>query len=362
MRLASASGEVFAAAACDGDASTFALLWGAGMRPPRVKRPVPARPPGFSPEWASGLKGTRRAMPAGARGLPAPHPVPTTLGQEPDTLRERLSSFAGAKPAVQLDAAKVRPSGWSNRHDSAYASPEFQRLKDLIDLAGGNQQPIIVRQVDDGYEIVCGHRRHRACSELGLPVFAVVWDEPLSSLDLFLVMVWENRERVDPSPYDQGRMYLQALDGGLFRSQRRLALSIGVSHTWVRKAIQIAGLPAEVIDAFLDPAAIQPAHAEDIAVALAADAAAVIGRATELVATKRIAKRSATDVAHRLVGRETPQEATFLIRCGSKTVGHWRRDGKGRAVITLDVGVSNEAAMERVVAAIEEALAGGVET
>jgi ParB family chromosome partitioning protein len=256
---------------------------------------------------------------------------------------------------VQLNPAQVRPSKWACRHESAYASAAFERFKDNIDLAEGNGQPILVRQVDDGYEIICGNRRHRACRELGLPVFAVVWDEPLSDLELFLAMERENRERADLSPYDQGRMYFHALDSGLFSSQRRLAVAIGVSHTWIRKVIQIARLPVEVIEAFLDPATIQPVHAEDIAVALALDAVAVIGRAIELAATRRTSKRSATQVVDRLVGRETPQEATFLIRCGSKTVGHWRRDGKGRAVVTLDVGVSNEAAMARVVAAIERA-------
>lgn len=332
------------------------------MKPPRVKRPVPARPPGFSPEWVGGPAGTRRAVPARARGLPGPHPVSTTEAQELDTLPELFISFEGTKPTVKLDPAKVRPSGWSNRHDSAYTSLAFERLKEIIELTGGNQQPIIVQQVAGGYEIVCGHRRHRACNDLGLPVLAVVWDTPLSNLDLFLAMEWENRERVDPSPYDQGRMYLQALASGLFPSQRRLAESVGMSHTWVRKVVQIARLPAEVIDAFLDPAAIQPAHAEDIAVALAADAAAVIRRATELAATKSTAKRSARDVVRRLVGRETPHEATFVIRWGSKAVGHWRRDGKGRAVITLDVGVSDDGVMERVVVAIEHALGDGVET
>ena len=332
------------------------------MRPPRVKRPVPARPPGFSPEWAGGPTGARRAVPAWARGLPAPHPVSATLGQELDALRERLKAFEGAKPAVQLDPALVRPSKWTNRHESAYASAAFERFKDNIDLADGNGQPILVRRVDDGYEIVSGHRRHRACRELGLPVFAVVCDEPLSDLDLFLAMERENREREDLSPYDQGRMYLHALDSGLFSSQRRLAVAIGVSHTWIRKAVQIAALPVEVIEAFTDPTAIQPAHAEDIVAALAADAAAVIGRATEVAATKRTAKRSAIEVVHRLVGRETPQEATFLIRSGSRTVGHWRRDGKGRAVVTLNADVSDDAAMVRVVAAIEDALGGGVET
>lgn len=281
---------------------------------------------------------------------------------EIDALRQRLSAFEGAMPAVRLDPTQVRPSKWSTRQESAYASAAFERFKDNIDLANGNEQPILVRRVDDGYEIVFGHRRHRACSDLDLAVFAVVCDEPLSDLDLFLAMERENREREDLSPYDQGRMYVQALDNGLFSSQRKLAVAVGVSHTWVRKAIQIATMPVEVIEAFSDPAAIQPAHAEDIVAALATDAAAVMRRAAELAATKRTAKRTATAVVHRLVGRETPQEATYLIRCGLRTVGHWRRDGKGRAVVTLDIGVSDDGAMARVVAAIEAALGGGVET
>ena len=348
------------AAACGGDASALPL--GADMKPPRVKRPVPARPPGFSPEWAGGPAGTRRAVPAWARGLPAPHLAPATVGQELDVLRERLKTFEGAKPALQLDPALVRPSKWTNRHESAYGSAAFEKLKDNIDLADGNGQPILVRRVDNGYEILSGHRRHRACSELGLPVFAVVCDGPLSDLDLFLAMERENREREDLSPYDQGRMYVHALDSGLFSSQRRLAVAIGVSHTWIRKAVRIATLPVEVIDAFSDPTAIQPAHGEDIVAALAADAAAVMGRAAELRATKRTAKRSATDVVHRLIGRADAQDETFVIRCGSRTVGHWRRDGKGRAVMTLNADVSDDAAMARVVAGIQHALGGGAET
>ena len=124
------------------------------MRPPWVKRPVPARPPGFSPEWAGGLKGTRRAMPAGARGQPAPHPASATVGQEHDTWRDWFRALTGVKPAVQLNPAQVRPSKWTCRHESAYASAAFERLKDTIDLGNGNTQPIVVRRVDDGYEVV----------------------------------------------------------------------------------------------------------------------------------------------------------------------------------------------------------------
>jgi len=284
------------------------------------------------------------------------------MAGEIDALRSRLQPFDGAMRAVHLDPALVRPSRWSNRHESVFSSVAFERFLDNIHLAGGNETPILVRQVDSAYEIVFGHRRHRACSELGLQVFAVVWVGPMSDIDLFLALERENRERDDLSPYDQGRMYFSALDGKLFKSQRSLAAAIGVSHTWVRKAIQIARLPFDLVKAFSDPPAIQPAHAEDIAGALIAEEAAVLRRAAEVETSKRTIKRSAAEVVDFLVGRAAPNEAKIFLRCGFRTVGYWRRDGRGRAVITLDANVSDDAAMARVAAAIEHALGDGLET
>ena len=173
------------------------------MSPPRVRRPVPARPPGFDPEWAGGPKRTRRFVPTWSRSLSQSDPAARAMTGEIDALRSRLEIFDGAMPAVHLDPALVRPSRWSNRHESVFSSLAFERLLDNVYLAGGNETPILVRQVDSAYEIVFGHRRHRACSELGLPVFAVVWVGPMSDLDHFLAMERENRGREDLSPFDQ---------------------------------------------------------------------------------------------------------------------------------------------------------------
>lgn len=73
-------------------------------------------------------------------------------------MRQRLKVFEGARPAVLLDPAQLWPSKWTNRHESACASPAFERFKDNIDLADGNGQPIIVRRVDSGNVIRCGSR------------------------------------------------------------------------------------------------------------------------------------------------------------------------------------------------------------
>ena len=62
----------------------------------------------------------------------------------------------------------------------------------------------------------------------------------MPDLDLFMAMDRENRHRDDPSAYEQGTMYQAAIEEGLFQSQRRLAEAIGVSHTWVRRAMLVA--------------------------------------------------------------------------------------------------------------------------
>ena len=282
------------------------------------------------------------------------------MAGEIDALRARLQAFDGAMPTVRLDPALVRPSRWSHRHESTYASRAFNQLLDSVDSAGGIEQPILVRKDGAGYEVIFGHRRHRACLELGLAVFAVVWVGPMSELDHFLALERENQGRQDLSPYEQGRMYDHALVVRLFSSQRKLASAVGVSHTWIRKTVQIARLPNEVKGAFANPTAIQPAHAADITDALAADEGAVMRRAADLGVSKHTTKRSAAEVVDYLVGRGDPKEATFVLRCRSRTVGTWRRDGRGRAVVTLDADVSDDAAMARVAAAIERTLEGGV--
>lgn len=225
-------------------------------------------------------------MPAWTGASPLLDPASTAMAAEIDALRARLEAFDGAMPTVHLDPALVRPSRWSHRHESAYASQAFNRLLDSVGSAGGIEQPILVRKDGAGYEVIFGHRRHRACLELGLAVFAVVWAGPMSDVDLFLALERENQGRQDLSPFEQGRMYDHALVMHLFSSQRRLASAVGVSHTWIRKTIQIARLPKDVIGAFADPTAIQPAHAADITKALTADEEAVMRRAADLAAPK----------------------------------------------------------------------------
>ncbi len=272
-------------------------------------------------------------------------------------LRDQLREYDGSLPARKLDPKLVVPSRWANRHEAAFASAEFLRFKADIEHAGGNVQPILVRPAGDtgNYELVFGHRRHRACLELGLPVLAVVHTGPMGEVDLFSAMERENRERADLSPWEQGRMYRNALDQGLFGSQRKLAETLGVSHTWVRKALAVADLPEAIVQCFSSPLEVQFRHADEIGKALEADQRGVLRRAEKLRQSSRL---SASSVVATLVGkRRGDGRAPRDLKVGDRTVGRLTWDERGQAVIRVAAGAIGDENVDRVLTALSAALA-----
>jgi ParB family chromosome partitioning protein len=278
-------------------------------------------------------------------------------------LREALAQHDGALPTRKLDPRTVVPSRWANRHEASFGTPEFQRFKADIEHAGGNVQPILVRPRDGsgggGYEIVFGHRRHRACLELGLPVLAAIWTTPMSDTELFAAMDRENRERADLSAWEQGSMYRKALEEQMFPSQRRLAEALGVSHTWVRKAIAVAEIPDAVVQCFRSPLDLQFRHAEQIGDALLSDRKGVLRRAEKLRQSERF---TASAVVAALVGKQRGgAEPVREIRVRGQLAGRISWDDRGQATIRMLPGVvhgENVASLVSAIAALVEPPAG----
>lgn len=337
--------------------------------PPAAQAPSPTRAPAaIAPPPGS----VGSALPPAAPGL-SPRTGPgqmlevrtKILGLESDLARaqEKIQDLEKVPQTVKLQASSVVPTSWANRHADAFKSAEFERLKADIALSGGNVQAIKVRPFagEPGkYEVVFGHRRHRACLELGLPVLATVETSPVSDLDLFAEMDRENRERADLSPFEQGSMYRKALEAGLYPSNRRLAEALGVSHTWVANVLAVADLPAAILECFRSPLEVQHRHAKMIEEALTRDRKVVLRRADKLRSAP--SRLGAAAVVSALTSFEpsTGKRAATVIMAGDKKLGSWLRDASGRVVIQLDAGLSDEqasAAVSALGAAIEKSLA-----
>ena len=275
-------------------------------------------------------------------------------------LRDRLKEHEGSAATRKLDPQLIVPSRWANRHPDSFDTADFARLKQDIELAGGNVQPISVRLLIDQpgrYEIVFGHRRHRACIELGIPVLATIDASAVSDHELFSAMDRENRERADLSPYEQGAMYRRALDENLYPSNRRLAEALGVSHTWVANVIQVADLPAPLVECFRSPIDIQHRHAKAIAAALEIDRKGVLRRAEKLRSQDR-PKAAAAAVVAALLGsaNEAQQPANQALVLDGKQVGRWSIDGAGRLTVQIDAAYACDDAHLALLKSITAAL------
>jgi ParB family chromosome partitioning protein len=156
-------------------------------------------------------------------------------------------------------------------------------LKADVADQGGNVVPIKVRPIEgDLFQIVYGHRRHRACLELGLKVLALV--EPLSDKEMSVQMDRENRVRIDLSPIEQGHSYLNLLNFGVYESLRDLAIELGRDIGDVSRALALARLPRNLVDAFASPLELQHRFAKPLKDALAKNPNALLTRAFELAA------------------------------------------------------------------------------
>jgi ParB family chromosome partitioning protein len=274
------------------------------------------------------------------------------------SLRGQLKEHEGSIPTRKLDPQTISASQWANRHPDSFKNVEFERLKQDIALAGGNVQPICVRPLSgepDKYEVVYGHRRHRACLELGLGVLATIEIKPISDLELFAAMDRENRERADLSPYEQGLMYRRALDAGLYSSNRRLAEALGVSHTWVSNVLSVADLPVPVLECFKTPIEVQHRHAKLIASALELDRKSVLRRAEKLrqTGTGHLAPGAVVAALVKAVDREVTSQP---IEVRGRTVGSWQWDKSGRLVIHLQPKVVPEDRLDEVIKKLVESL------
>jgi len=216
--------------------------------------------------------------------LPGAKPYVAEAGQRlAEGLREENQRLKAERAAgllvLRLDPKRVRATEFINRHERAFleTDPKFIELKNSL-RANGQEHPIRVRAVANDpavdFEIISGHRRHRAALALdeelegGFPILALVDGKAAESRDLVLKMYRENEERADLSAYEKGTMFHQWLASGVFAEQGELAAAIGVSDATVTKYLQIAELPPFVVAAFSDPRDIAVRWSHDLVKAL----------------------------------------------------------------------------------------------
>ena len=116
--------------------------------------------------------------------------------------------------------------------------------------ANGLLQPILVRKIEDRYEIIAGERRFRASKLAGLSELPVIVTEA-DDLQAAKFALIENLQREDLNPYEEAAAY-SALMQEHHLSQEEISVQIGKSRSAIANSLRLLELPEEVVKMLVD--------------------------------------------------------------------------------------------------------------
>ncbi len=115
----------------------------------------------------------------------------------------------------------------------------------------GLLQPITVRRVVDGFELITGERRLRACKHAGLdkiPAYILEIDEDVKLLEMAII---ENVQRVNLNPIELASGYQRLIEECSY-TQEQVAERVGKERSTVTNFIRLLKLPEKVQDDLRD--------------------------------------------------------------------------------------------------------------
>ncbi len=159
--------------------------------------------------------------------------IPAGAGEDAE------SAAAAGLSEVPVEA--IRPNPLQPRR--SFDEESLEGLSDSIKELGV-LQPVLVRELDDGYELIAGERRLRAAKRAGLRSVPVVirTADDVSSLEQALV---ENLHRQDLNPLEEAAAYQQLIEDFSY-TQEQVAQRVGRSRSAVTNLLRLFQLPPAV--------------------------------------------------------------------------------------------------------------------
>jgi ParB family chromosome partitioning protein len=143
--------------------------------------------------------------------------------------------------ALDVDIDLLRPNKFQPR--TRVDDTNIDELARSI-RANGVIQPIVVRHVDGGYEIIAGERRWRASQRAGLlKVPIVVRDIPEDRL--LAAALIENIQRQDLNPLEEAQAYRRLADE-FHLTQEQISDAVGKDRSTIANYVRLLRLPHEL--------------------------------------------------------------------------------------------------------------------
>jgi ParB family chromosome partitioning protein len=158
--------------------------------------------------------------------------IPETFGSETG------ESGSASKDYLECDLELIQPNRFQPR--SHFDAGEMAQLSESI-RAQGVLQPLLVRRLEMGYELVAGERRLRAAKMAGLLKVPVVIKD-VSNSEMLEMAIVENIQRENLNPMEEAEAYHRLImEFGL--TQEQASARVGKSRSAVANILRLRQLP-----------------------------------------------------------------------------------------------------------------------
>jgi ParB family chromosome partitioning protein len=247
---------------------------------------------------------------------------------DPDSARDKKNLRA-------LPIEQIRRSPYQPR--THFDADALQDLAESIQ-AQGVLQPIVVRPVADGYELVAGERRWRAAQLAGLQeIPALIKDLPDDAAAAIALI--ENIQREDLNPLEEA-VAMQRLVEEFGMTHQQVAQSVGRSRVGVSNMLRLLEL-SEPLKKWLQEGKLDMGHARALLGLPAARqlelAKLVVAKGLSVRAVEQLAQAAANTKPAAGKGRKDPDiarlEQTLADQLGARVEIQHSRNRKGKLLI-----------------------------
>ena len=140
-----------------------------------------------------------------------------------------------------IELRMIRPSKFPVRYPDGRGSPDLDGLKSSI-RQHGLLQPIVVRPLEHGFEIVAGHRRFAACRSLRWRFMPCKIRE-IDDRQAFEIQLSENLQRKTMDPIEEAEAFERYVVDFGWGGVTDLGRRIGRSEEYVSHRMQLLKLP-----------------------------------------------------------------------------------------------------------------------
>lgn len=169
----------------------------------------------------------------------------------------------------------IKPNPFQPRKE--FDEQALVELRDSI-LQNGIIQPITVRRVQHGYELVAGERRFRASKMANLESLPAYVRDNISDEEMLEMAIIENVQRETLNPIELAQGYQQLIDV-CHLTQEDVAVKIGKDRTTVANILRLLKLPGPIQDSL---------RKEEITIGHGRALIALPGEAAQLKAWKEV--------------------------------------------------------------------------